>query len=142
MYEMKTRLLPSTGPHTEALRNYGDRDALEEMRSYGFKPVPFGEVHRTIRRSEHYENTLLGKAYYLFMRGCEEHTVDQQLYNQALDLGVQIRLGVRAPEEVEIVATGPPKDRFNMLAAGHTFSAEGSNMDPTATKVPAEPSHS
>ncbi len=130
IFEAKTRLLPSTGPHTEALRNYGPVDALEELRSYGFHLRPFAEVSRAVRRSEHFENMLLGNSYYLFMRGREDYTVDQQLLKEALDLGVELKFGTRAPDDVDIVATGPPGGRFNMMAAGYTFSAEGANLDP------------
>jgi len=129
VYESKQRLLPSTGPHTEALRNYGPHDALEELQSYGFTTRPFGEVRRAIRMSAHYENVLTGKSYYLFMRGRESYTVDQQLCRNALDLGVEVHLGMRAPEGVDIVATGPPEGKFNMMAAGYTFAADGSNLE-------------
>ena len=130
VYEIKRHLLPSTGAHTEALRNYQSVDSLEELRSYGFKLRPFAEVHSAIRRSEHYENLVRGKSYYLFMRGREEYTVDQQLYREAIDLGIRFHFGTKAPPEVEIIATGPPRHEFNMLAAGFTFTAEGSNLDP------------
>src|SRR2546425_276480 len=130
VYEIKQRLLPSTGPHTEALRNYQAVDALEELQTYGFKIRPFAEVRTAIRRSERHENVLRGTSYYLFMRGREEYTVDQQLYNQAVDLGVRFHFGAGAPREVDITATGPPRHEFNMLAAGYTFTAEGSNLDP------------
>ncbi len=130
VFESKTRLLPSTGPHTEALRNYGPFDALEELQSYGFRVKPFATVRKAIRRSEHYENILRGKSYYLFMRGREDYTVDQKLQSEALDLGVQFHLATVAPLDVDIVATGPPRDKHNMLAAGFTFSADGANLDP------------
>ena len=130
VFEAKTRLLPSTGPHTEALRNYGPIDALDELGSYGFHLRPFAEVHRAIRRSAHFENVLRGKSYYLFMRGREEYTVDQQLYRQALGLGVQFHFGERAPADVHIAAIGPPAGKFNMMAAGYTFTAEGAGLDP------------
>lgn len=130
LYEMKQRLLPSTGPHTEALRNYESTDVVEELHSYGFQIRPFAEVHTAIRRSEHHENVLRGKSYYLFMRGREPYTVDQQLYREAVDLGVRFHFGTTAPGEPDIIATGPPRHEFNMLAAGFTFSAEGSNLDP------------
>jgi flavin-dependent dehydrogenase len=130
VYETKSRLLPSTGPHTEALRNYQSIDAFEELRSYGFRVRPFAEVTTAIRRSEHNENVLRGKSYYLFMRGPEEYTVDHQMYREAVDLGVRFHFGEPAPPDVEIVATGPPRQGFNMLAAGFTFSAEGSRLDP------------
>ncbi|HYT01232.1 MAG TPA: NAD(P)-binding protein [Thermoplasmata archaeon] len=130
VYEIKRTLLPSTGAHTEALRNYESVDAVEELRSYGFKIRPFAEVSSAIRRSEHHKNVLRGKSYYLFMRGREEYTVDQQLYHEALDLGVRFRFGAKAPSHVDITATGPPRRAFNMLAAGFTFTLEGSNLDP------------
>lgn len=129
VYEMKQRLMPSIGPHTEALRNYESIDAIEELRSFGFQIRPFGEAHFAIRRSEHYENVLRGKSYYLFMRGREPYTVDQQLYREAERLGVRFHFGTKSPSDVEIIATGPPRDSFNMLAAGFTFGAEGSNLD-------------
>jgi flavin-dependent dehydrogenase len=129
VFEVKAGLLPSTGPHTEAIRNYGPQDALEELASYGFRIRPFAEVSKAIRRSERHENILRGKSCYLFMRGREEYCVDQILCNEALDLGVQFHFGTPAPAEVEIVATGPPKGKANMLAAGFTFTAEGANLD-------------
>ena len=129
VFEAKSRLLPSTGAHTEAVRNYESIDALEELRGYGFRLRPFAEVHTAIRKSEHYENVLRGKSYYLFMRGREEYTVDQQLFREAQDRGVQFHFGVKAPPDVDIVATGPPHGEFNMLAAGFTFTSEGSNLD-------------
>jgi len=130
VYDVKRHLLPSTGPHTEALRNYPSGDALEELQSFGFKVRPFAEVSRAIRRSEHHENVLRGKSYYLFMRGREEYTVDQQLYREAVGLGVQFHFETKAPPEVDILATGPPRNGSNMLAAGFTFTSGGSNLDP------------
>src|SRR5438093_1346761 len=129
VFEAKSRLLPSTGPHTEALRNYGETDALEELATYGFRLRPFAEVFKAIRRSENFENVLRGKSYYLFMRGREDYCVDQLMYREALDLGVKFHFGTGAPDGIEIVATGPPRGKGNMLAAGFTFSADGANLD-------------
>ena len=129
IFERKRALLPSTGAHTEALRNYGSRDALEELRSFGFDVRPFSTVTRAVRRSEHFENVVTGKSYYLFMRGPEDYTVDQRLYRRALDGGVRFHFDTNAPNNVDIVATGPPHGRFNMMAAGYTFTAEGANLD-------------
>jgi flavin-dependent dehydrogenase len=130
VYDLKRSLLPSTGPHTEALRNYESTDAVEELQSFGFRIRPFAEVHSAIRRTEHHENVLRGRSYYLFMRGREEYSVDQQLFQEATDLGIHFHFGTKAPAEVDIVATGPPRHAFNMLAAGFTFSSNGSNLDP------------
>src|SRR6266581_3385051 len=123
VYENKSKLLPSSGPHTEGIRNYGRIDALQELRAVGFDIEPFGVVRRTIRFSANFRNVLHGPAYYLFMRGREGHTVDQILYQRAKEDGVEFHFGQRLePSEADIVATGPPKDRFNILGAGYTFN--------------------
>ncbi len=130
VYEKKSKLLPSSGPHTEGIRNYGRIDALQELRAVGFDIEPFGVVRRTIRFSANFRNVLHGPAYYLFMRGHEGHTVDQILYQRAKEEGVEFHFGQRLdPSEADIVATGPPKDRFNILGAGYTFTEEGSHIE-------------
>jgi len=131
VYEKKSKLLPSSGPHTEGIRNYGRVDALQELRAVGFDIEPFGVVRRTIRFSANFRNVLHGPAYYLFMRGREGHTVDQILYRRAKEGGVEFKFGRRLdPAEADIVATGPPRDRFNILGAGYTFTEEGSHIEP------------
>jgi flavin-dependent dehydrogenase len=88
-------------------------------------------VERTIRHSPNFENLLVGPAYYLFMRGGEEDTVDQALYRQAKADGVRFHFGMPLKlTEADIAATGPPADKFNILGAGYTFSAEGSSLEP------------
>jgi hypothetical protein len=131
IYEKKTRLLPSSGPHTEGIRNYGTIDALQEVQAVGFDLEPFGIVQRTIRASPKFRNVLHGPAYYLFMRGREPHTVDQILYTRAKGAGAKFHFGRSLePSEADIVATGPTKDRFNILGAGYTFTEEGSHLEP------------
>ena len=129
VFDKKTALLPSSGAHTEGIRNYGTMDAVKELSSLGFPVAPFQTVQRTIRHSPNFENTLRGPAYYLFMRGREEHTVDQILYREAKDHGVRFHFRhTLDASEADIFASGPPRGRFNILGAGHTFSAEGSDM--------------
>ncbi len=131
VYEKKTRLLPSSGPHTEGIRNYGTIDALKELRAQGFELEPFGVVRRTIRFSPKFRNVLHGPAYYLFMRGREDYTVDQMLYAGAKQDGVRFYFGrTHDPSNADIVATGPPRGQFNILGAGYTFTEEGSHLEP------------
>jgi len=130
VYESKTRLLPSSGPHTEGIRNYGPVDAADELRAVAFSPTPFRTVRRTIRHAPSFGNVLLGPAYYLFMRGREDYTVDQILYRQAKADGVRFMFGVPLdPADADVAATGPPKKNINVLGAGYTFSAEGSHLE-------------
>lgn len=129
VFDAKARLLPSSGPHTEGIRNYRARDSLEELRSVGFDVVPFSTVRRTIRRSPHRGNTLVGPAHYLFVRGKEDYTVDQALYRRAKTAGVEFHFSSPLESgEGDIVATGPPKDCTDILGAGYTFSAQGSPL--------------
>jgi hypothetical protein len=130
VYERKSRLLPSSGSHTEGIRNYGSIDAVQELRALGFSPTPFRTVQRTVRRSPNFVNVLAGPAYYLFMRGREADTVDQTLYHEAKANGVRFRWGKSlALSEADVAASGPPRGRFNILGAGYTFSAEGSSLE-------------
>ena len=131
VYEKKSRLLPSSGPHTEGIRNYGATDAVTELATVGFDLKPFQTVRRTIRRSPNYRNVLHGPAYYLFMRGREEHTVDQILYRDAKAHGAVFHFGkALEASEADIAATGPPSQRSNILGTGYTFTTEGSPLEP------------
>lgn len=129
--EVKNRIAPSSGSHTEAVRNYIDDDALQELRWCGFDIDPFGTIETTVRKSVHFENVLRGRAYYLFLRGRESSTVDQDLYRRCLEAGVKFtfqaprKLGVVA----DIAATGPPAGTYNIVGAGFSFSSEGSALD-------------
>ena len=133
VYESKTRFLPSSGPHTEAIRNYRAVDALEDLHKVGFDIRPFSTVQRTFRYSPRFRNVLYGPAHYLFMRGREDYTVDQALLRLAKASGVTFHFGKSLDiSKADVVATGPPKDRYNILGAGYTFSAEGSSLDRTS----------
>ncbi len=129
--ETKNRIAASSGPHTEAVRDYLDGNALQELRRHGFDLEPFGTVETTVRRSEHFENVLRGRTYYLFMRGREPGTVDRELHERCLAAGVSLSLSSHwdPGAGADIVATGPPRDRRNIVGAGFTFSAKGSNLD-------------
>jgi len=129
--EFKNRITPSSGPHTEAVRNYLDGDALQELGRYGFELEPSGAIDTTIRRSPHYENVLRGRAYYLFLRGQESQTVDQELYRRCVEAGVSFTLRARWEPgiSIDILATGPPAEHCNISGAGFTFSSKGSSLD-------------
>jgi len=129
--ETKERIAPSSGSHTEAVRNYIGDDALHELRRCGFVVKPFGSVETTVRKSVHFENVLRGPAYYLFLRGRESGTVDQELYRRCLDAGVNFVFKVPRGKitDADIAATGPPERFHNIVGAGFTFSSEGSALD-------------
>jgi flavin-dependent dehydrogenase len=129
VFEKKSRLLPSSGAHTEGVRNYRYVDVLQELRGFGFTMEPIATVQTTVRHSPNFVNVLHGPAYYLFMRGRDTDTVDQTLYRQAMSARVRFHFGkVLDSSEADIVATGPPRTRANILGAGYTFSAKGSPL--------------
>ena len=129
--EVKNRIVPSSGPHSEAVRDYLGTEALSELRRHGFDLEPFGTIETTIRKSARFENVLRGRSYHLFARGSERQSVDQELYRRCLDAGVNFTFGSRwdPGKPVDVAATGPPAGRFNILGAGFTFSSEGSDLD-------------
>ncbi len=130
VYERKSRLLPSSGPHTEGIRNYREQDVLVELRSFGFDISPFSTVQRTVRCSPNSRNVIHGPAHYLFMRGREEHTVDQTLFQRAKAAGARFHFGEKIdPLEADIAAIGPPRDGYNILGAGYSISERGSHLD-------------
>jgi flavin-dependent dehydrogenase len=130
IYERKSRLLPSSGPHTEGIRNYRKQDVLDELRSFGFDIPPFGTVQRTIRCSPRARNMIRGPAHYLFMRGREAHTVDQVLFQGARSAGALFHFGAEIdPKDADIAAVGPPRDGYNILGAGYSISSSGSPLE-------------
>jgi flavin-dependent dehydrogenase len=130
IYERKSRLLPSSGPHTEGIRNYRTRDVLDELRSFGFDILPFGTVQQTIRCSPHTRNIIRGPAHYLFMRGREGHTVDQVLFQRAQSAGALFHFDAEIdPKDADIAAVGPPRDGYNILGAGYSISSSGSPLE-------------
>ncbi len=127
VFDAKARLLPSSGAHSEGIRNYRTLDALGELRAAGFDLAPFATVQRTIRASPHARTELLGPAHYLFQRGREPQSVDQTLFRLATEAGARFHFGAAIePGEADIVATGPPKEETQILGAGYTFSSAGS----------------
>lgn len=129
VFDPKTRFLPSSGPHSEGIRNYRTLDSLGELRSVGFDLAPFATVQRTIRASPHARTELTGPAHYLFERGREPASVDQTLLRLGQEAGAKYRFGSSlAADEADVVATGPPKGETQILGAGYTFSAAGSPL--------------
>jgi len=129
VFEKKTALLPSSGPHSEGIRNYRSLDVLAELRTFGFDLQPFSTITRTIRHAPRFRNVLRGPAHYLFLRGRDDDTVDQILYRRAQAAGVTFHFGESVDSsDVDIAASGPPSEEFNILGAGFTFSARGSSL--------------
>jgi flavin-dependent dehydrogenase len=130
IYERKSRLLPSSGPHTEGIRNYRKQDVLDELRSFGFDIPPFSTVQQTIRCSPSARNMIRGPAHYLFMRGREAHTVDQVLFQRGQSAGAVFRFGSEIdPNDADIAAVGPPREGYNILGAGYSISSSGSPLE-------------
>lgn len=106
-----------------ALRNYDLKiDAIEELKSYGINIKQYGEIKKVIKYSpneciEEYSN---GVIFYTINRGITRSSIENQLYKQALDYGVEFEFGKQCKEEnVDIIATGPKRN--DILAYGHIY---------------------
>lgn len=106
-----------------AVRNYDlKKDALEEFKECGVNLKPQSKARRVIKFSpnhsieEHSKNPI----FYIFERGSSENSIENQLYKQAMDLGVRIFMGKPVDEKhVDIVATGGR--RIDIFAYGHIY---------------------
>ena len=127
--ELKSRVGSTAGPHTEGVRNYLGRDGLADLARFGVSVRPFSVATRVVRRSPHGTNTIRGPSYYLVARGGGAGTLERQLLDQALAAGANVRYKTRAsPVEVDLLATGAPRDRVNIIAAGYRFSRAGADL--------------
>jgi flavin-dependent dehydrogenase len=97
----------------QVLESYSRReDALDEMRAMGIEPsfehVPATWAHLIDDRGAALEVRSRAPYGYFLRRGVEEGTLDRSLEAQAKALGAEIHFGRKlAPEEADIVATGP-----------------------------------
>lgn len=129
VFEAKSRVGSSAGPHTEGVRNYLGRDGLEDLTRFGVAVHPFSVATRVVRRSPHRTNVIRGPSYYLMARGSGLGTLERQLLERALDAGVTVRYRARvSPSDVDIAATGAPRNQVNIIAAGYRFAREGSTL--------------
>ncbi len=127
--EMKSRVGSSAGGHTEGIRNYLGRDGLEDLARFGVKVRPFSVANRVVRRSRRFVSVVRGPSYYLVDRGGGPTALERQLLEQALNAGVQVRYRTKANlTRIDILATGAPREKVNILAAGYRFTRKGSNL--------------
>jgi flavin-dependent dehydrogenase len=106
----------------------GDRDALEELATYGIRSelgqVPFREATYFSPGGREYTFRSEAPWFYLVRRGTDEGTLDFALRSQALAEGVQIQFNTtgRHLPEGGIVAEGPR--RADAVAVGHVFETD------------------
>lgn len=130
VFESKSRVGSSAGGHTEGIRNYLGRDGLEDLARFGIKVQPFAVAQRVVRRSRKFISVVHGPSYYLVDRGGGPVSLERQLLDQALDAGVQVRFKAKAdPAGVDVWATGAPREKVNIVAAGYRFNHEGSKLE-------------
>jgi flavin-dependent dehydrogenase len=97
----------------QVLESYSRKeDALAELRSMGIEPsfehVPATWAHLVDDRGRKLEVKSRAPYGYFLRRGVEPLTLDRALEAQAKTLGAEIHYGQKlAPEEADIVATGP-----------------------------------
>jgi flavin-dependent dehydrogenase len=113
----------------QGLENWTTRgDILDELASFGVEPTfehaPCREGVFFDSRGREFTLRSQRPVFYLVRRGAEEGTLDRGLKQQALEAGVDLRLGRarRDPLEEGIVATGPR--RCDAIDVGYVFETD------------------
>ena len=131
VYERKAVPGHETSSYTCALRSYvEDKNPLKEFRSFHI-PIKALEISpKVIKISPSFEKRVGYRSYYLVEMGQSKESIEQQLYMQCLAEGVTFQFNA-ATKKVDIIATGPSKDKINVFAYGHIY--QNLNVDPEAT---------
>ena len=119
----------------QGLENWSSKtDVLEEfasrgIRTSGFYTAPFRELFLTegkrgLRRVE-----TSRPMFYLVKRGIVEGSIDQGLKKQAIGMGVKIEFNSsKSEKDVDIVATGPKRERIVAVDKGIVFSTSAEDI--------------
>ncbi len=121
------------GGDLQGLENWTERrDVLDELRAAGisadFANTPFrSAIHSNGRRDMLL--TFRDPIFYLVKRGTAPDTLDQRLARHAEAAGVTIRCNATcAPEEADIVATGPDPRHAFAVASGLVFDTDSPDL--------------
>lgn len=129
--EKKKSIGSKFGFHINALRLYEESDFLQELEQLGVQLSPSGKITRMIKKSPSVLRCIEGDLYLVFERGDGRESIEMQLFRTAVKEGVEFEFGRFATaDEADIIATGAPMDRFNMLGVGYIFELDGSNLRP------------
>lgn len=115
----------------QCLRNFGKNtvDPITEFEKLGITLKPYKKLNRILRYSRSHCFEVVSRnqpIYYLILRGGDENSLDSQLEQQAVSLGVDIKYQTKLNiDEVDIVATGPL--RADGCAYGGIY--EDTNLD-------------
>ncbi|MEM5871780.1 MAG: NAD(P)-binding protein [Candidatus Aenigmatarchaeota archaeon] len=109
--------------HISAIRNYDlDVDALDEFKKCGvsLKPSSFSNKVLKFSPNNFIEEKSKKPIFYIFERGSAKNSIENQLLEQAENLGVKIFMGKYIEEEeADIIATGPIRN--DIFAYGHIY---------------------
>lgn len=133
VYERSDRLGARFPGDLHGIENWSsDRDFIDELGAMGIAPTfdytPYRRVLIGTRRSMHTLHSTR-PMFYVVSRGDQPGTLEGSLAEQAIRAGVAIRFQSRkAPDEVDIVATGAdPKRRF-CIEVGIRFKTSAPDM--------------
>lgn len=131
VFEKKSVPGHETSSYTCALRNYvEDKNPLKEFRHFHI-PIKALEISpNVIKISPSFEKRVGYRSYYLVEMGQSRESIEQQLYIQCLAEGVKFHFNTPL-EKADIIATGPPKDKINILGYGNIY--RNLNVDPETT---------
>lgn len=133
VYERNTDVGTCINRNLQGLENWTEKqDVVKEFREMkidcNFECEPFQNLTIT-NINEDWNFTCKNPAFYLIRRGTDNDSLDQGLKEQALENGVNIKLGQTLPtDDVDIVATGhDPRYKF-AVGKGLTFKTDHENL--------------
>lgn len=117
----------------EGLENWSSTtDILDELESMNIKTsfnfTPFNEFLFSDGK-QLLKSTFDKPVFYIVKRGFFEDCLDQNIKNQAINLGVNIYFNSKTNyNDVDIISTGPSKNNINMIAKGMIFETNEDNI--------------
>ena len=109
----------------QCLRNFGNKniDPIKELKELGIFIKSYKKLMRIVRYSRLYSFEVISDnkpIYYLVLRGKNKNSIDTQLANYALKIGVNIVYNTKLNiDEADIVAKGPQKS--DIFAYGELY---------------------
>lgn len=132
IYEKNKSIGEHQKENTQSIRNYENReDQLLEFQKYGIKVNGFKPIHSIEKFAPSGKSmTVFSKKapmFYVFKRGNNNHSIDAQLYKQALKSGVEVKFDAKiAINDCDVIACGP------LFNDGNIYGIElrGVDVDP------------
>jgi len=129
IYEKNDSVGNPYGYHISAVKT-GKISLADEMAQYGIEIKPSNKITKVLKISAFSSKETVGEIYHIFERGNSSKSLENQLYTLADKLNVKFHFNIKTiPDELDIIATGCPVNKKNILGTGNIYNSEGSNLN-------------